>query len=56
MFIVEQGLKAKKMHMSRIVAKPTKWHVRPAKTQIIRPVWSVSSLSTWRKLGSLATH
>ena len=33
--------------------------VRPAKTQIslaIRPVWSVSSLSAWRKLGSLATH
>ena len=33
--------------------------VRPAKTQIslgIRPVWSESSLSTGRKLGSLATH
>ena len=33
--------------------------MRPAKTQIslgIRPVWSESSLSTWRKLGSLATH
>ena len=33
--------------------------MRPAKTQIslgIRPVWSVSSLSAWRKLGSLATH
>ena len=33
---------------------PTKWHVRPAKTQIsldIRPVWSESSLSAWRKLG-----
>ena len=33
--------------------------VRSAKTQIslgIRPVWSESSLSTWRKLGSLATH
>ena len=31
----------------------------PAKTQIslgIRPVWSESSLSTWGKLGSLATH
>ena len=37
----------------------TNWHVRPAKTQIsmgIRPVWSESSLSAWRKLGSLATH
>ena len=33
--------------------------VRPVKTQIslgIRPVWSASSLSAWRKLGSLATH
>ena len=33
--------------------------VRPAKTQIcqgIRPVWSDSSLSAWRNLGSLATH
>ena len=29
--------------------------VHPAKTQI-RPVWSESSLSQWRKLGSLATH
>ena len=35
--------------------KPTKWHVRPAKTQI-RPVWSESSLPTWRNLGSLVTH
>ena len=33
--------------------------VRPAKTQIslgIRPVWSESSLSAWRKLGLLATY
>ena len=33
--------------------------VCPAKTQIslgIRPVWSESSLSAWRKVGSLATH
>ena len=31
------------------MTKPTKWHVRPAKSQIslgIRPVWSVSSLCT----------
>ena len=36
-----------------------KMSVRPAKTRIslgIRPVWSESSLSAWRKLGSLATH
>ena len=33
--------------------------VHPAKTQIslgIHPVWSESSLSAWRNLGSLATH
>ena len=33
--------------------------MRPAKTQIslgIHPVWSQSSLSAWRQLGSLATH
>ena len=33
--------------------------VRPATTRIglgIRPVWSESLLSAWRKLGSLATH
>ena len=40
----------------------TTWHevsVRPAKTQIslgIHPVWSESSPSAWRNLGSLATH
>ena len=41
------------------MSKPTKWHVRPVKAQIslgVRPVWSESSLSAWRKLGSLATH
>ena len=46
-------------HMSRLTTKPTKWHMRPAKTQIslgIRPVWSESSLSAWRSIGSLATH
>ena len=48
--------------------KTNKMSVCPAKTQIsvgirvtqisvgIRPVWSESSLSAWRKLGSLATH
>ena len=42
-----------------LMTKPTKWHLRPTQTQIslgIRPVWSESSLSAWRKLGSLATH
>ena len=45
-------------YMSRLMTKPTKWHVRPAKTQIsldIRPVWSEPSLSAWRKLGSLTS-
>ena len=39
--------------------KTNKISVHPAKTQIslgIRPVWSESSLSAWRNLGSLATH
>ena len=54
---ISQTLLAKQM--SRITTKPTKWHVRPAKTQIslgICPVWSEYSLSALRKLGSLATH
>ena len=41
------------------MTKPTKWHVRPAKTQIslgICQVWSESSWSAWWKLGSLATY
>ena len=45
--------------LSRLMTKPTKWHVRPAKTQIsmgIRPVWSESSLSAWRTIGCSATH
>ena len=39
--------------------KTNKVTVRPVKTQIslgIHPVWSESSLSAWRNLGSLATH
>ena len=39
--------------------KTNKFSVCPAKTQIslgIRPVWSESSLSAWRKLRSLTTH
>ena len=48
-----------KYNLSRLMTKPTKWHVRLVKTQIslgIRSVWSESSLSAWRKLGSFATH
>ena len=47
------------LYLSRLMTKPTKWHVRPAKTRIslgIRPVWSETSLSAWRKLVPLATH
>ena len=46
-------------HMSRLVSKPTKWPLRPAKTQTslgICPVWSESSLSAWRNIGCSATH
>ena len=46
-------------HLSHLMTKQTKWHVRPAKTQIslgIRPVKSEFSPSAWRKLGSLAAH
>ena len=35
------------VYLGQLVTKPTKWHVRPAKTRInlgIRPVWSESSL------------
>ena len=42
-------------NLNRRKTKPTKWHVRPAKTQIslgIRQVWSESSLSAWRRFGS----
>ena len=49
----------KETRVSHRMTKPTKWPVRPAKTQIslgIRPVWSESSLAAWRKLGSLATN
>ena len=45
--------------MSCLMTKPTKWHVQTVKIQIslgFCPVWSESSLSTWRNLGSLATH
>ena len=45
--------------ISQRMTKPTKWQVRTAKTRIIldiRPVWSESSLSAWRKLVSLATY
>ena len=41
------------------MTKPTKWPLRPAKTQIslcICTVWSESSLSAWTNIGSSATH
>ena len=42
-----------------LVSRRTRWPVRPMKTQIslgIRPVWSESSLSAWRRFGSWVTH
>ena len=46
-------------YVIRLMTKPTKWPVRPAKTQIslgICPVWSESLLSAWINIGPLATH
>ena len=45
--------------MSRSTAKTNKMTVRQTTNQIslgIRPVWSESLLSAWRKLGSLSTY
>ena len=50
---------SQKFKMSRLMTKPTKWSVCPVKTQIslgIRPVWSESSLSAWRNIGSSVIH
>ena len=47
------------LHLSRLMTKPTKWTVRPAKTQMslgMHPVWSESSLSAWRNSGPLTTY
>ena len=55
--LVEQYTKVRKYEPRH--DKTNKMSVGPAKTQIslgIRPIWSESSLSTWRNLGSLATH
>ena len=54
-----KGGNGNRYYLSRFMTKPTKRHVPPAKTQIslgFLPAWSESSLSAWRKLGSLATH
>ena len=40
--------------MNRRMTKPTKWHVRPAKTQISLII--VFTARAWRNLVSLATH
>ena len=45
--------------VSRNMTKPTKWHVRQAKSQVsldVRADWPESSLSAWRRIGSLATQ
>ena len=59
LYLVLFSIALRSPHLRRLMTKPTKWHMRPANTQIsrgIRPVWSESSLSTWRKFGSLASH
>ena len=46
-------------HLNQRKPKPTKWLVRPAKTQIsldIRLVWSESSLCALKMLGSIVTY
>ena len=48
-----------RINLSLCMTKPTKWPECPAKTQIslgIFPVWSESSLSTWRNFGPLTTY
>ena len=45
-------------NLSLFMTKPTKWSVRPVKTQIslgIRTVWSESSLPAWINIGPLTT-
>ena len=51
--------KVRNVKMSSSMTKPAKWHEHPAKTQIslgICPVWSESSLSAQRNLGTLWAH
>ena len=60
----KQQIKHMQKHLSRLMSKPTKWPVRPAMTTLpvrpaktpislgIRPVWSESSLTAWRKFRS----
>ena len=58
-FIDSFQMPDRQLHMSHLMTKPTKWPVRPTKTQVnlgICPVWSESSLLAWRSIGSLATH
>ena len=45
-------------HLSHLITKPTMWLCAQRRriSLGIRPVWSESSLSAWRKLVSLTTH
>ena len=57
--LAKRGTAGRHYYLSRLMTKPTKWHVRPAKTQIslgILPVWSESSLTALRNIRSLVTH
>ena len=51
---IKTSVQNRNYQLSHLMTKPTKRHVRPAKTQIslgIRPVWSESWLSAWKILG-----
>ena len=56
----ERNTKERKTEISRDMTKPTKWHMRPAKSQIslgTRPVWSESSLcAQWVAKGPSFHH
>ena len=43
-------------HLSRAMTKPTMWLWAQQRLRSAWAFWSEPSLSTWRKLGSLATH
>ena len=50
---------SKYRNLSRLLTKPTKWYVRPAKTQIslgIRPVWSVFAVRWMGRWGHNFFH
>ena len=58
-YLHSANLVSNKLNMSRFMTKPKKWlcaQRRLRSAWAYPPVWSESSLSACRKLGSLATH